>query len=92
MVNTNDQSNSLCIMYAMFFVDTVDMKIKAHNALNSVCYVVCRHCQHKDTSVCGSYTTLYTGVKTLYTVASHPSKREGYLKSLPSCGLSCSPV
>ena len=79
MVDTKDQSNALCIVYAMLFVDTVDMKIKAHNALNSVCYV-CRHCQHKDTGVCGSYTTLYTVVKTLCTVPSHPSKREGYLK------------
>ena len=28
---------------------------------------------------------------TLYTVVSHPSKEEGYLKSLPSCGFSSSP-
>ena len=26
----------LCIVYAMLFVDTVDMKIKAHNALNAI--------------------------------------------------------
>ena len=26
----------LCIMYAMLFVDTVDMKIKACNALNAM--------------------------------------------------------
>ena len=38
MVNTKDQRNA--IVYAMFFVDTVDTKIKACNALNSVCYVV----------------------------------------------------
>ena len=55
MVDTKDQSNA--IVYAMLFVDTVDMKIKARNALNCVCYVVC---QHKDTGVCGFYTTLYT--------------------------------
>ena len=30
-----------CVMYAMLFVDTVNMKIKACNALNSVCCVVC---------------------------------------------------
>ena len=29
---------------------------------------------------------------TLYTEASHPSKREGYLKSLLSCGFSGSPL
>ena len=44
----------LCIVYAMLFVDTVDTKIKACNALNCVCYVVCRHCWHKDSGVCGS--------------------------------------
>ena len=26
----------LCILYAMLFVDTVNMKINAHNALNSM--------------------------------------------------------
>ena len=26
----------LCIVYAILFVDTVDMKIKAHNALNAM--------------------------------------------------------
>ena len=26
----------LCIVYGIFFVDTVDMKIKAHNALNAM--------------------------------------------------------
>ena len=41
------------------FVNTVNMKIKAHNELNSVCYVVCRCCRHEDTGVCGSYTKLY---------------------------------
>ena len=47
----------LCIVYAMLFVDTVDTKTKARNALNSVCYVVCQHCQHEDTGVFGSYTS-----------------------------------
>ena len=26
----------LCIVYSIFFVDTVNMKIKAHNALNAM--------------------------------------------------------
>ena len=26
----------LCIVYGILFVDTVDMKIKAHNALNAM--------------------------------------------------------
>ena len=77
----------LCIMYAMLFVDTVDMKIKACNALNAM---------FVNTGVCGFYTTLYRVMRcgncTLYKVASCPCKREGYLKSLPSCGFSCSLV
>ena len=32
-----------CVMYAMLFVDTVDMKIKVCNALNSVCYLLSQH-------------------------------------------------
>ena len=48
----------LCIVYAMLFVHT---KIKAQNALNYVCYVVCQHCQYKDTGVCGfTYSTYIT--------------------------------
>ena len=44
----------LCIEYGILFVDTVNMKMKACNALNAmfVCTV--------DTGVCGFYTTLYT--------------------------------
>ena len=60
MVDTKDQSNALCIVYVMLLVDTVNMKIKACNALNCVCYVVFQHCQHEDTGVCSFYTTLYT--------------------------------
>ena len=41
----------LCIVYAMLFVNTVDMKIKACYALNAM---------FVDTGVCGFYTTLYT--------------------------------
>ena len=44
----------LCNMYAMLFVDTVDMKIKACNALNAM------FVNTVDTGVCGFYTTLYT--------------------------------
>ena len=48
-VDTKDQSNA--IVYAMLFVNTVDMNIKACNALNAL---------FVDTGVCGFYTTLYT--------------------------------
>ena len=51
-VNTKDQSNA--IVYAMLFVDTVDMNIKACNALNAL------FVDTVNTSVCGFYTTLYT--------------------------------
>ena len=44
----------LCIMYAMFFFDTVNMNIKACNALNAITV------DTVDTGVCGFYTTLYT--------------------------------
>ena len=44
----------LCIVYGMLFVNTVDMKIKACNALNAM------FVKTIDTAVCGSYTTLYT--------------------------------
>ena len=50
-VDTKDQSNA--IVYGMF-IDTVIMKIKAHNALNAI------FVETVDTGVCGSYTTLYT--------------------------------
>ena len=52
MVNTKDQNNA--IVYGMLFVDTVNMKIKASNALNAM------FIETVDTGVCGSYTTLYT--------------------------------
>ena len=44
----------LCVVYGMLFVDTVDMKIKACNALNAM------FLKALDTGICGSYTTLYT--------------------------------
>ena len=50
-VDTKDQSNA--IVYGMF-VDTVNMKIKACNALNAM------FVETVDTGVCGSYTTPYT--------------------------------
>ena len=62
----------LYIVYGILFVDTVDMKIKACNALNAV------FVKTVDTGVCGSYTTPYTEYhevwklySTLYTVASN---------------------
>ena len=51
-VDTKDQSNA--IVYAMFFVNTVDMNIKAWNALNAL------FVNTVDTGICGFYTTLYT--------------------------------
>ena len=44
----------LCIVYGILFVDTVDMKIKACNALNDM------FVETVNTGVCGSYTTPYT--------------------------------
>ena len=44
----------LCIEYGILFVNTVDMKIKACNALNTM------FVETVDTGVCGSYTTPYT--------------------------------
>ena len=44
----------LCIVYGMLFVNTVNMKIKAHIALNTM------FVKTVNTGVCGSYTTLYT--------------------------------
>ena len=41
----------LCIVYAMFFVDTVNMNIKACNALNAL------FVDTVNTGVCGFYTT-----------------------------------
>ena len=47
----------LYIVYGILFVDTVDTKIKSHNALNAMFVktvdTIC-------TGVCGSYTTPYT--------------------------------
>ena len=51
-VNTKDQNNA--IVYAMLFVNTVNMNIKACNALNAILI------DTLDTGVCGFYTTLYT--------------------------------
>ena len=49
----------LCIVYGILFVDTVNMNIKACNALNAMFVktvdTVC-------TGVCGSYITPYTEV------------------------------
>ena len=62
----------LYIVYGIFFVDTVDMKIKAYNVLNAM------FVETVDTGVYGSYTTPYTEYyevwklySTLYRVASN---------------------
>ena len=52
-VNTKDQSDALYVVYAMF-VNTVNTKIKAHNALNAM------FIHTVNTGICGFYTTLYT--------------------------------
>ena len=44
----------LYIVYGILFVDTVDTKIKACNALNAM------FVETFNTGVCGSYTTPYT--------------------------------
>ena len=44
----------LCIEYSILFVNTVDMNIKVHNALNTM------FVNTVDTGVYGSYTTPYT--------------------------------
>ena len=44
----------LCIVYAMLFFYTLDMNIKASNALNTL------FVNTVDTGACGFYTTLYT--------------------------------
>ena len=44
----------LCIMYGILFVNTINMKIKARNALNAM------FVKTVNTGVCGSYTTPYT--------------------------------
>ena len=43
----------LCIVYGILFVNTVDMKIKACNALNAM------FVEDIEDGVCGLYTTPY---------------------------------
>ena len=74
----------LCIEYGILFVDTVDMKIKACNAL--IAMFVLLHSISYRVMRCENCTLI--GIKWPLT----PAKREGYLKSLPSCRFSCSPV
>ena len=93
-VDTKDQSNAtvLCIEYGIFFVNTVDTKIKASNAFNAM------FVNTVNTGVCGSYTTPYAEYYEVWKLCIKwppaPAKREGYLyfKSLPSWGFRCSPV
>ena len=44
----------LHIVYGILFIDTLNMKIKARNALNAM------FVETVNTGVCGSYTTAYT--------------------------------
>ena len=69
-------------MYIKGHVETVNTKDQS-NAIMYGMFV-----DTVDTGVCDSYTTLYTEYyevcklyTTLYKVASHPSKREGYCRS-----------
>ena len=81
-----------CIVYGILFVDTVDTKIKAHNALNAM------FVETVDTLVFVALTqhliqsTMRTENCIKWSLA--PARRVGYLylKSLPSWGFSCSPV
>ena len=90
MVHIKDQNNA--IVYAMLFVDTINMKIKACICIQ--CYVV----NTVDTGVTLSHNTVYRVMRcencTLLCIKwpLAPVKREGYLKSFPSFGFSCSPV
>ena len=84
MIDTKDQSNAIvyCVWYGILFVDIVDMKIKAHNALNAMFVEtvdgslwLTQHCI-QSTVMCENSTLLCT--KWLLAPP-----------SLPSCGLSC---
>ena len=78
----------LCIVYGIFFVDTVNTEIKAYNALNAVFVETvdtlywCLWLLHNTVYrlLWGVKTLLYS---TLCKVASHPSKGEGY-STVPS--------
>ena len=54
MVNTKDQSNAIVFAYGILFVDTVNMKIKACNALNAM------FVETVDTLVFVALTLLYS--------------------------------
>ena len=53
LIQRIEASNALCIMYAVY-VDTVNMKIKACNALNAI------FVNTVNTGICDFYTRLYT--------------------------------
>ena len=88
----------LCIVYAMLFADTVNTKIKACNALNNVCYVVCQHCQYWCLWLLHNtvYRVMRYEISTLlcikWPLAPPRGKTTVDLLYLPSCGFSCSPV
>ena len=68
----------LCIEYGILFVNTVDTKINAYNALNAkfvetvntLVFVALTQHFIQSTMSCENYSTLYK-------VASYPSKEEG---------------
>ena len=84
----------LCIVYGILFVNTVNMKIKAHNSLNAM------FVETGDTGVCGSYTTLYCIVRCenstvlciKWPLTPPRGKATVDLLCLPSYGFSYSPV
>ena len=83
-------------LMGLFFVNTVNMKIKACNALNGMFVDTV-----KDTGVCGSYTsTVYRVMRCKNSsplciqrpLAPPRGKATVDLLCLPSCGFSCSSV
>ena len=57
----------LGIECGILFVDTVDTKIKAHNALNAMFVRICRHCRY-EVSLYMSTLSIQTRYPTQYTI------------------------
>ena len=73
----------LCIVYAMLFVDTVNMKIKAGNALNVMLSTLLTLVFVVFTQHCIQSNEVWKLYSTLYKVASCPCQ-EGRLFEKPS--------
>ena len=73
----------LCIVYAIFFVNTVNMKIKACNALNSMFVDTVDNGIVAFTQHCIQSNEVWKLYSTLYKVACH-SCQEGRLFKKPS--------